>query len=86
MRRLFLTAFFQVALVSANTFFVAQLAWVGIAVASFGISYLWTLNVKRISVGSMSDRLAYSTGAMLGGLTGVLASKYVYGLINQLIS
>jgi hypothetical protein len=30
--------------------------------------------------------LAYSTGAMLGGLTGVLASKYVYGLINQLIS
>ena len=72
MMRLFVTAYLQVFFVSANTYFISQVAWVGIAVCSFAISYLWTLNVRRISVGVMIERLVYSLGAMLGGLSGVL--------------
>ncbi len=75
MMQLFLTAYFQVALISANTYFIARGAWVGVAVCSFGISFLWTLNVKRVSASTTADRLAYSTGAMLGGLTGLFVSS-----------
>lgn len=75
MIKLFTTAFVQVFLVSANTYFIANLFWPGIAIAGFGISYLWTANVRRIAVGTQSARLVYATGAMLGGLTGVLMSQ-----------
>lgn len=78
-KKLFCTAFIQVFLVSANTYFIASTFWPGIAMAGFGISYFWTGNVKRIAVGSMAERLIYSAGAMIGGLTGVLISKLVLG-------
>jgi len=75
--RLFLTAYLQVFLVSANTYFISHLAWLGIAVCGFGISYLWTLNVKKISASTTLERIIYATGAMLGGLSGVLISKII---------
>lgn len=75
--RLFITAFMQVFLVSANTYFISRLVWIGIAACGFGISYIWTLNVKRISAGTLSERLAYATGAMLGGITGVILSTLI---------
>lgn len=73
--KLFATAFMQVFFVSANTYFISQLFWIGIAVAGFSISYLWTINVKRIAIAKLKDRLVYSIGAMLGGLAGVFISK-----------
>ena len=76
-KRLFITAFLQVFLVTANTYFVSRIAWLGIAACSFGISYIWTLNVKRISASSPIERIAYSTGAMAGGLLGVFVSKFI---------
>ena len=75
--KLFITAFLQVFLVTANTYFVSRIAWLGIAACSFGISYIWTLNVKRISASTFPERMAYATGAMLGGLLGVLVSKVI---------
>lgn len=77
MIRLFITAYLQVALVSANTWFVARGAWAGVAVCSFGISYVWTLNVKKISASTTMQRIAYSSGAMLGGLTGMALSMFI---------
>ena len=77
MIRLFLTAYFQVLLVSANTYFISRIAWIGIAVCCFGISYLWTLNVKKISAGTQAERIIYATGAMFGGLTGVVIGKFI---------
>lgn len=75
--KLFFTAFLQVFLVSANTYFISRVAWLGIAVCGFGISYLWTLNVKRISAGTLSERVIYASGAMLGGLLGVVVGKLI---------
>jgi len=77
LRKLFLTAFLQVLLVSANTYFISRTAWIGIAICGFGISYLWTLNVKKISASSTLERVVYASGAMIGGLVGVLISKQI---------
>jgi len=71
MKRLFITAFLQVAMVSANTYFISRIAWLGIAACGFGISYLWTVNVRKISASTTKERIAYASGAMLGGLAGV---------------
>ena len=59
-------------MLSANTFCIAQKWWVGIAIFGFLLSFLWTVNVKRISVSNLHERLIYAIGAMLGGLLGVL--------------
>lgn len=75
--KLFITAFMQVFMVSANTYFISRLVWLGIAACGFGISYLWTMNVKRISASTLTERLAYASGAMCGGLLGVLVSKLI---------
>ncbi|MEI6567977.1 MAG: hypothetical protein WCR20_14965 [Verrucomicrobiota bacterium] len=74
---IFLTGYAQVFLVSANTYFISRTTWAGIAVCGFGISYLWTYNVKKVSIGSASEQITYATGAMLGGLTGVLVAKLI---------
>ncbi len=74
--KLFITAFFQVLLVAGNTYFISQRVWIGIAIASFGISFLWTYNVKKISASSTTERIIYSTGAMCGGLLGVFIAIY----------
>lgn len=74
---IFLTGYAQVFLVSANTYFISRTTWTGIAVCGFGISYLWTYNVRKVSIGSSSEQITYATGAMLGGLTGVLVAKLI---------
>ncbi len=74
---IFSTGFAQVFLVSANTYFISRTTWAGIAVCGFGISYLWTINVRRVSIGSLSEQITYATGAMLGGLTGVVIAKII---------
>ena len=78
MMKLFFTAFLQVALVSANTYFIANLFWPGIVIAGFFISFLWASNVKKISIGNKIERLIYSSGAMIGCITGVIIGK-VFG-------
>jgi hypothetical protein len=75
--KLFLTAFIQVFLVSANTYFISKLFWIGIAFAGFGISYMWASNVKKISIGTSLQRWIYSSGAMCGGLLGVFIGKMI---------
>jgi hypothetical protein len=75
--KLFITAFFRVFFVSANTYFIANLFWIGIIGASFLISFLWCINVKKISISTMKERLIYSFGAMFGGVTGVIISKII---------
>jgi len=74
---IFITGYAQVFLVSANTYFISRTTWLGIAVCGFGISYLWTINVRRVTIGSRTEQIIYSTGAMLGGLTGVLIARLI---------
>ena len=75
--KLFLTAFMQVFLVAANTLFIARLFYPGIIIAGFGISWFWSGNVKKISLSGIKSRLIYSTGACLGGISGVFISQII---------
>lgn len=79
--RLFFTGFIQVYLVAANTVFIAKGVIVGIIVSSFGISYVWTHNVKRAAMSSEFERLVYCTGATAGALSGYLSGKTIFNLI-----
>jgi hypothetical protein len=75
--KLFLTGFLQVFFVSANTYFISKTTYSGIAVCGFSVSYLWTLNVKKVSISTRNDRLFYSFGAMSGGLIGVWIANLI---------
>lgn len=75
--KLFLTAFLQVLFVSANTYFLSQVNWIGVAICGYSISWLWAGNVRKVSIGSKADRLIYSIGAMLGGLTGLFLATWI---------
>lgn len=75
MTKLFLTAFIQVFLVSANVYFISRLQWLGIAVCGFGISYMWTVNVRKVALSSRMSQFVYSSGAMCGGLVGVMIAS-----------
>ncbi len=74
---IFSTGFAQVFLVAANTYFISRTTWVGIGVCGFGISYLWTINVRKVSIGTKSEQIVYATGAMIGGLCGVYFAKFL---------
>lgn len=63
---LFLTAFVQVALVAANTIFISNHMVKSMLVTGFGISAIWCINVKRISIGNNLDKFSYAFGAMCG--------------------
>ena len=80
MKELFYTAFLQVFLISINTIFLSRNFMPGVAVAGFLISYLWVGNVKKVTIATRAERLVYSTGAMIGGLTGL----YTVRLLNHL--
>ena len=75
--KLFLTAFLQVFFVSANTYFLANSMYAGVAICGFAISWLWAGNVRKVSIGSKADRFIYSIGTMLGGLTGLFLATWI---------
>ena len=83
MTSIFTTAFLQVFLVSINTIFLSRMYFPGVAVAGFAISYLWVGNVKKIHVATRAERIIYSTGAMLGGLTGMMTVQIISNYISN---
>ena len=77
MIKLFLTAWLQVGLVAMNVLFIASHKILPMLVTSFGISFTWSYNVKRVSFGNTFDRIIYALGATIGTLTGYLLSNYL---------
>lgn len=74
---LFLSGFLQVFLISGNTYFIAQKFYPGVAVFGFLISFVWSLNVRRVALGTLQDRVKYSIGAAAGSLAGLLVSQLI---------
>jgi len=71
----FLTSFFQIGLVAINTYFISHLNWIGIFIASFGISLLWAFNVSKIALSDLNQKLIYALGAGCGAITGLFIIK-----------
>lgn len=74
---LFTTGFIQVYFVSVNTYFLAKEMYLGVFVAAFMISMIWSFNVKKVAFGTTSDRIIYSFGATLGSLFGLWSSSFI---------
>ena len=68
--QIFKTSFIQVFLVAINTIFLSKGYILGIAAASFLISWFWVTNVKKATIATKRDQFIYSFGAMSGGLCG----------------
>lgn len=77
---LFMTGFLQVTFVAMNVYFIAQGMIIPMLLTGFMISLIWTINVKRISIGSWWDRIAYSAGAMAGTGLGYFISHNIHKL------
>ncbi len=71
-------AFLQVFLVACNTWQIAREYEFGAGIVGFLISYVWTFNVKKLAVSTMSDRLIYACGAGLGTVAGMKTAKQLY--------
>ena len=76
--KIFFTSFFQIGLVAINTLLIAKGYVLGIFIASFTISLLWSYNVSKIALSDFKSKMIYSLGAGLGAVTG-------YYLINFII-
>lgn len=74
---LFLTGFVQVTLVAANTYCVVHEHYAATLTVGFGISFVWTINVKKVAFGSWPERIAYALGAGCGSLAGLLTAKLI---------
>ena len=74
---IFRTSFIQVFLVSINTIFLSKGIWLGVAIAGFAISWFWVSNVKKANIATRADQFIYATGAMTGGLCGLLITKII---------
>ena len=70
MIKIYISGFIQVFLVVLNTYFISKENLIGVVICSFGISYFWSHNVKKIAFGNEKDRIVYSFGAMTGGVLG----------------
>jgi hypothetical protein len=61
--------------ISMNTICLTSGIWLGVAILSFAISFIWCVNVKRIAVHTITERVIYAGGAMCGALVGLLITK-----------
>src|SRR5437868_5252473 len=77
---LLFTGFLQVSLVSANAYLVSHNYPVAMVITSFGISWFWTGNVKRVAFGGVLDRIIYASGAAVGCLAGWFLTKLFLGI------
>lgn len=79
--KLFLTALLQVTFVAMNVIFISQHKWIPLLFTGFMISFIWTLNVKKVAFGGWADRFTYAFGAMCGTGLGVLISNWLINII-----
>lgn len=78
---LLLTGLLQVTFVAMNVTFIAHKRVIPMLLTGFVISLIWTINVKRISIGGWTDRVTYATGAMVGTGLGYIISDYINKLL-----
>lgn len=78
--RLFITAILQVLFVSMNVVFISKGMVLYMLASGFMISFIWTLNVKKVAFGGWRHRFIYATGAMIGTGMGFYLSNFIASL------
>ena len=73
-----ITAYFQIMFVCMNVVFIQNSNIIGVIISSFMISFLWTLNIKKVAFGGLVDRLIYSFFACIGSISGYYLTIYFH--------
>lgn len=76
--RNFILAWMQVSLICLNTWQIANSKFLGALFVGFLISLVWTFNVQDIARSTLSQKIIYSLGAMLGTGTGMSIAHTLY--------
>lgn len=79
--QLYLTAFLQVMFVAANTVFIAKALVTEMLITSFCLSFVWTLNIKKVAFGNWIDRVIYAAGACTGTGVGFLLANHLVKIL-----
>jgi hypothetical protein len=74
---LFVTALMQVSMVAMNVVFISGGNIPLMLITGFGISFLWTYNVKKIAFSTLKERVIYSLGALTGTYIGWVVAKFL---------
>ena len=75
--KIFFTSFLQIGLVAINTVLIAKGYVLGIFLASFTISLIWTYNVSRVALSDVKRKLIYSLGAGFGAVAGYYLIHFI---------
>jgi hypothetical protein len=70
---IFIRAFSLVLLTTTNIYLISNHMYVMAILIGIGISTMWTLNVRDLSISGWEDRLYY----IVGGATGTTVALYV---------
>ncbi len=78
----FLTGFLYIFFLAINTRFLSNANFQGAFICSILIGYLWTGNVKRVSISTQSERILYCIGSGFGSIVGLWATIYCEVWVN----
>lgn len=68
--KLFFSAALQVSMVAMNVTFISNDRVILMLLTGFGISLVWTFNVKSIAISTLTERVMYALGATFGTFIG----------------
>lgn len=71
---------------SVNICFLSLGSVAGVLVASFLVSLIWSINVRKIAFGNNMDRLIYSAAAAVGSVAGLLSAEAISTVFKSIIS
>jgi hypothetical protein len=76
--KLFITGFSAVFFVAISTYMIAREQYVGAFISGFMISFIWTINVRKVVAASLQERVIYALGAASGSISGIFISKLFF--------
>ncbi len=71
----FFIAILQTSMIVGSQVCSSRGSYVGVLFVGFGISFVWTLNVKRAAFGGWLDRSIYAGGAAVGSIMGMWIAR-----------
>lgn len=80
---LFISSFSHLFLGAYNIWQIANDLPIQVTIIGFLIAFIWSHNVKLISVSTVYERLIYSLGAGLGTTSGMLFAKHINIIIYR---
>jgi hypothetical protein len=76
--KIFFQSFFQIGLVAINTLLISKGIYFAVFIVSFIISLLWALNVSKVAISTIQQKLTYALGAGCGAVIGLFLGTLIF--------